>query len=85
MRLSIFMPESGRTFRFPIPTSLLFVAQFLPKGMMKCSGADQTELRAMYALSKDARKALRRYVRTHGHFDLVCVETSDGEIIRIRV
>ncbi|MBQ1371491.1 MAG: hypothetical protein IIY70_01040 [Oscillospiraceae bacterium] len=85
MRLSIFMPESGRTLRFPIPTSLLLVARFLPNGMMKRGGADQTELGAMRAFSKNAKKALRRYVRTHGHFDLICVETSDGEIIHIRV
>ena len=85
MQLSIFFPESGRTLRFPIPASLLLVTKILPKGMLKRSGANQTELRTMRALSKNARKELRRYVRTHGHFDLLRVEASSGEVIRIRV
>lgn len=85
MRLSITFPESGRTLVFPIPTSVFLLGTLLPKRLNRRYGAEEASMLAMREVSRNAGKALRRYVRANGHFTLLEVISADGEIIRIRV
>ena len=74
-------PSSGtRPIVLPIPTAMLGIllkSQFMEENSSIPSIPPEA-LRAMIP-------ALRRYVKTHGHFDFLTVRTDDHVIFRIEV
>lgn len=87
MRIQIKSPELKHGIHLVIPNSLLGAKWFWRLVARQASGGEGSE--APPGLSVDdmqvIKKALRKYVRRNGHIDLVEIDSSGGETIRIRV
>lgn len=77
MKIKIYDAESKKKLVFLFPVSAVkwrFIWRY--------TGA---EYKKYYKISKDIYKALKKYVRENGHFDLVDVDSNDGDRVKIRI
>lgn len=79
MRIKVISPEDKVKINLIIPTSLI-KSKILLNEIKKHSGVDLdvTVFKKMY-------KSLKEYIKENGHFNLVEVNSKDGEYIKIRV
>lgn len=73
--------DEGDKFNFWLPNSLL-KSKFILKCMIKYGGKDLEPLLNSLPIMY---KALKEYIKKHGHFVLVDVESSDGNKVFITV
>ena len=85
MRIKVKSPEMKHGIHLVIPNSLLG-AKWVWRLANKYNGGEEG---IFFGLSMDniqvIQKALRKYVRKNGHFNIVEVDGTGGETIRIRV
>lgn len=86
MRISIYDKEEDRRIRFYVPNSLL-AARWIWRLAEKYGG--QGKGKNAFPLTPEQIRSLavslKQYVRRNGHFDLVNVESADGDRVHIRV
>lgn len=87
MRIKVKSPELKHGIHLIIPNSLLGAKWVWRLVLRQAGGGEGGE--APPGLSPesigDIKRALRKYVRQNGHFNLVEVDSAEGEEVRIRV
>lgn len=81
--MKIIIKDNDHSLIIPVPTGLIFskaaVWMYLHFGRLYTNGAVDIPPEAMYALCDEIRRIKRRY----GSWELVDVESSKGEIVKI--
>ena len=80
MWIRIKQPD-GPNFSLPVPLAMLRSRLFW--SIVEKHGGEEA---AQYApMAQEMVRELSAYVRAHGHFTLVDIESADGEIVKITV
>ncbi len=82
MTVKVF-PKEGPKIRLWLPTGVL-KWRVIYSALNKRSKAS-FDFKALGSLMPKAIKALRRFIKRHGHFNLVEVKSSDGTYVLIRL
>jgi len=82
MRIKIISRDDGKKLKFVFP---MFVVKWkwIWRLGLKNSQLSETEIENIMTIVKPIYKELRRFIRHHGHFVLVDVVSSDGNIVQI--
>ena len=74
-------PKDGPNISIPVPLSLAG-SRFL-WNMVRKSDGPGAEAAAVF--DPEMTRELRKYIRKHGHFVLVDIESADGDIVKITI
>lgn len=82
MKIYIHEPEEEKNIRLTIPNGVIFnkLGAMIAGRVIEENTQENTITKEQL---KRLMKEIKRYVKQFGHFDLVDIETSDGEIIKI--
>lgn len=82
MKIYIHEPEEEKDIRLTIPNGVIFnkLGAMIAGRVIEENTQENTITKEQL---KRLMKEIKRYVKQFGHFDLVDIETSDGEIIKI--
>jgi dipeptidase len=82
MKIYIHEPEEEKDIRLTIPNGVIFnkLGAMIAGKVIEENTQENTITKEQL---KRLMKEIKRYVKQFGHFDLVDIETSDGEIIKI--
>ena len=82
MKIYIHEPEKEKDIRLTIPNGVIFnkLGAMIAGRVIEENTQENTITKEQL---KRLMKEIKRYVKQFGHFDLVDIETSDGEIIKI--
>ena len=82
MKIYIHEPEEEKNIRLTIPNGVIFnkLGAMIAGKVIEENTQENTITKEQL---KRLMKEIKRYVKQFGHFDLVDIETSDGEIIKI--
>ena len=82
MKIYIHEPEEEKDIRLTIPNGVIFnkLGAMITGRVIEENTQENTITKEQL---KRLMKEIKRYVKQFGHFDLVDIETSDGEIIKI--
>ena len=82
MKIYIHEPEEEKDIRITIPNGVIFnkLGAMIAGRVIEENTQENTITKEQL---KRLMKEIKRYVKQFGHFDLVDIETSDGEIIKI--
>lgn len=84
MKIYVKASDLKRPIRLWFPTSMI-KQKYVWKIIAKNSKGDKVELELIHKAINKGYKYLKQYIKVHGHFNLVEVDSSDGERIRVRV
>ena len=82
MKIYIHEPEEEKNIRLTIPNGVIYnkLGAMIAGRVIEENTQENTITKEQL---KRLMKEIKRYVKQFGHFDLVDIETSDGEIIKI--
>ena len=82
MKIYIHEPEKEKDINLTIPNGVIFnkLGAMIAGKVIEENTQENTITKEQL---KRLMKEIKRYVKQFGHFDLVHIETSDGEIIKI--
>ena len=82
MKIYIHEPKEEKDIRLTIPNGVIFnkLGAMIAGKVIEENTQENTITKEQL---KRLMKEIKRYVKQFGHFDLIHIETSDGEIIKI--
>lgn len=84
MKILVISKDLKHPIRLYFPTALL-KSKFIWKRIIKKDAASDFDYDALHHTIKVGYKALVKFIKVNGHFDLVHIVDKDGEVIKIRV
>jgi len=82
MRILIISKDLKRPIRLRLPMSLL-KSRLAWQSLIKNNKDNNFDFKLMYKVIKKGYKELKKYVKTNGHFTLVNIVDSEGNLVRI--
>lgn len=77
-------PNEKRAFKLHLPNACL-KSRWLWRLLVKYDKSHSIDYQKAIVASRLIYRSLKQYIRHHGHFDVVHVDTAEGEEISIRI